>query len=58
MEEITIEKQPLKPVYRFKRKKKNPIVKVMINIRNSKRTNMKMLKKRLQNRRMWESKKI
>ena len=34
-----------KPVYRSKRKKKKPIVKTTINTRNSKRTNMKMLKK-------------
>ena len=47
MEEFTVGKQSLnKPVCRSKRgKKKNPIVKAMINTRDSKRTNMKMLKK-------------
>ena len=44
MEEITIGKQSLKPVHRIKRKKK-PIVKVTVNTRNSKRTNMKRLKR-------------
>ena len=34
-----------KPVYRSKRKKIKAIVKVTISTRNSKRTNMKMLKK-------------
>ena len=41
MEKITIGKQSFKPVYKSKRGKK-PIVKVMLNTRNSKRTNMKM----------------
>ena len=49
MEEITIGKQSLnKPGQRSKRKKQNktkPTVKVMINTRNSQRTNMMMLKK-------------
>ena len=36
-----------KPVYRSKRKKKKPIVKAMINLRNSKRINMEVLKKDL-----------
>ena len=52
MKEITTGKQSLnKPVYRSKRKKK-PIIKVMIKTRNSKRTNMKMLKKDFKIR-MW-----
>ena len=47
MEEITIGNSHVnKPVYKSKRNlKKKPIVKVMINTRNSKRINMKMLKK-------------
>ena len=42
MEEITIEKLSLKPVYRQKINLKNPFVKMVINIRNMKRINMKM----------------
>ena len=34
-----------KPIYRSERKKKKAIVKMMINTINSKRTDMKMLKK-------------
>ena len=43
MEEITVRKQSLKSVNGSK-KGKNPAVKVMINIRNSKRINMNVLK--------------
>ena len=44
MEKITIGMQSNKLVYRYKREKK-PTVKVTLNTRNSKRTNMKLLKK-------------
>ena len=45
-----------KQVYRSKgKKRKKTIVKVMINTRNIKRTNMMMLKKGLQ-KKMWERK--
>ena len=54
MEEIIIRSNCLnKPVYRFKGKKKKPIVKAMINTRNSKRTNRSMLIKDFKNHKMW-----
>ena len=47
MEEITIGKQSNKPVYRSKGVGGEPTLKVTINTRNSKKTNMKMFKKRI-----------
>ena len=44
-----------KPVYKSKRKKKC-VVKVTVNTRNSKMTNMKMLKIGLHNHKMWRRK--
>ena len=47
MEEITIESNHLSQYTDLKGKKKKTILKAMINTRNSKRTNMKILKKDL-----------
>ena len=56
MEKMTLENNNLnKPAYISKRGQKRKIanVNVMINTNNIKRTNIKMLEKRLENQRIW-----